>query len=163
MITIWANKNQSLYFKSTTKTMFLQQSENIFMGRTSPTTISSASSWHPIQASPSEDMWELPASSSSFSSDDYGSSSPRQEFSIYVDHDDYSTSTSLSQQTPLASTATLGSNNQTSSVTNGSSNNNRSRNGLSKQRYVFGDVTNTPRSRNANNTNTRRIQRSHFN
>lgn len=143
--------------------MFLQQSENIFMGRTSPTMGSSTSSWHPIQASPSEDMWELPASSSSFSSDDYGSTGPRQEFSIYVDNDDYSTSTSLSQQTPLASTVTLRSNNPASSIRNGSNNIGPSRNGLSKQRLVLGDATNTLRSRNANNTNTRHIQRSYFN
>ena len=143
--------------------MFFQQSENLPLARRSPTTVSSTSSWHPIQASPSDDMWELPSSSSSYSSDDYGSSSPRQEFSIYVDHDDYSTSTSLSEQTPLAHTVTLRSNNQASSVRNGSSSIGRSRNSLSKERCVLGDATNTLRSRNANNTNTRRIQRSYFN
>jgi len=161
--------------------MFLQppkQPQDLFshMARRSPTTVSSISSWHPIHSSPSEDMWELPASSSSFSDDrdDFHTSGLHQEFSIY--HDDYSTNTALSEhqdsRVSLPPTVTFRTNNDSShrrdssSVRSGPSG--RNRNGISKQRCVLGDATNTLRRQNNSSNNnstadTRRIQRSYFN
>ena len=148
--------------------MFLQppkqQQENIFSARRSPTTVSSVSSWHPINASPSEDMWELPASSSSVSDDrDDFTSSGLQEFSIYTDHDDYDGTVSLSDpHTLLPPTVTIRTNtnsNNRSALSSASTSRNT---GLSKQRLVLGDATNTLRLQNNASNNTRRVQRSHF-
>jgi len=159
--------------------MFLQQpkqQDNLFSPviRRSPTTVSSMSSWHPINASPSEDMWELPASSSSVSDDrdDFHTSGLHQEFSIYIDNDDYSTNTMQEQDAsmPMPPTVTVrminhqnGNRRDSSSTMSVASS--RSRNsgiGLSGQRCVLGDATNTLRRKN-NSVNTRRIQRSNFN
>lgn len=145
------------------------------MARKSPTTVSSTSSWHPINASPSEDMWELPASSSSMSDDrdDFHSSGLYQEFSIYTDHDDYTYSTNTSalpeqqdSRTSLPPTVTIRTINhhnhqETSAVRSGTSS--HSRNSLSKQRCVLGDTTNTLRRQNNSTSDARRIQRSYFN
>lgn len=156
--------------------MFMQQEpkqqENLFshMARRSPTTVSSISSWHPINASPSEDMWELPASSSSISDDrdDFHASGLHQEFTIYTDHDDYSTNASLSEQdshTTLPPTVTIRTNhnNTRRGITSGASRQNRNNGiGLSKQRCVLGDATNTLRRQNNASNTTRRVQRSYF-
>lgn len=158
--------------------MFLQQpkpQENLFspaMNR-SPMTVSSMSSWRPINASPSEDMWELPASSSSMSDDrdDFHTSGLHQEFSIYNDNDDYNTNTIQEQDAsapmpPTVSfrTNTFGNNYRRDSSSTMSDTSSRGRNsgiGLSKQRCVLGDTTNTLR-RKSNPSNTRSIQRSYF-
>lgn len=156
--------------------MFMQQpkqQENIFSNtaRRSPTTVSSISSWHPINASPSEDMWELPASSSSFSDDrdDFHASGLHQEFSIYSDPDDYSTTTaSLSERHSHASlppsvTIRTNHNNTRRNIANVTSRQNQATGmGLSKQRCVLGDATNTLRRQNNASNTTRRVQRSYF-
>lgn len=161
--------------------MFLQppkQPENLFspMSRRSPTTASSISSWHPIHSSPSEDMWELPASSSSMSDDrdDFHTSGLHQEFSIYMDHDDYSTNTTLQEHdasSTMPPTVTVrtnihrGNHRRDSSLATGSvvSRDRNSRIGLSERRCVLGDATNTIRRKTNPSITTRRIQRSHFN
>jgi hypothetical protein len=165
--------------------MFLQQPkqpENIFSPMTSrnPTTASSISSWHPISASPSEDMWELPTSSSSMSSDDredFHSSGLHQEFSIYNDNNDYNdykTNTIHEQHasTPMPSTVTVRTNNHRNNhrrdssslslMSNASSRGRNSGIGLSEQRCVLGDATNTLR-RKSNTSNTSSMQRIYFN
>lgn len=149
-----------------------KQQENIFshMARRSPTTVSSISSWHPINASPSEDMWELPASSSSFSDDrdDFHASGLHQEFSIYSDTDDYSATASFSEHPshsslPPSVTIRTNRNNTHRNITNTTSRQNQTTGmGLSKQRLVLGDATNTLRRQNNASNTTRRVQRSYF-
>jgi len=149
-----------------------KQNESIFspMISRSPTAISSTSSWHPISASPSQEMWELPASSSGISDDrdDFHTSGLHQEFSIYSDADDYS-SNIIQQQNSFPSlppTITVRTNDQQSNhrrdSTSTGGRNRSSGVGLSGQRCILGDATNTLR-RNNNVSNTRRIQRSYFN
>jgi len=140
-----------------------------------PTTISPSSSWHPIQSSPSEDMWELPASSSSMSDDrdDFPTSSGlHQEFTIY--QDDYPTAhnrnginntTIQDEQTPMAPTVTVRTtrshdDHRRYSVATMSNTSTRSSMGLSGKKCVLGDATNTVRTQNYN---SRRVQRSYFN
>jgi len=158
--------------------MFLQQpkpQENLFSPamNSSPMTISSMSSWRPINASPSEDMWELPASSSSMSDDrdDFHTSGLHQEFSMYSDNDDYKTNTIQEQDTsaPMPPTVSFRTNtfsngflqDSSSTVSNTSSRSRNSGIGLSKQRCVLGDTTNTIR-RKSNASSTAGIQRSYF-
>lgn len=167
--------------------MFLQppkQPENLFshMARRSPTTASSISSWHPIHSSPSEDMWELPASSSSMSDDrdDFHTSGLHQEFSIYMDHDDYSTNTTLQEHdasSTMPPTVTVRTNihrgnhhhhhhhrrDSSSATSSVSSRDRNSGIGLSERRCVLGDATNTIRRKTNPSITARRIQRSHFN
>merc|ERR1711935_1060202 len=149
--------------------------ENLFSPamNSSPMTISSMSSWRPINASPSEDMWELPASSSSMSDDrdDFHTSGLHQEFSMYSDNDDYKTNTIQEQDTsaPMPPTVSFRTNtfsngflkDSSSTVSNPSSRSRNSGIGLSKQRCVLGDTTNTIR-RKSNASSTGGIQRSYF-
>lgn len=154
-----------------------QQQENLYspMMSRSPT-LPSSSSWHPIHASPSEDMWELPASSSSMSDDrdDFPTSGLHQEFSFY--HEDYSTSNNHEQErtTPMPPTVTVRANHhqhndphRESSPRLSNDDNRNSRNngiGLSETKCVLGDATNTTLRRKNNTSNTsRRIQRSFLN
>mmetsp|Transcript_25787 Transcript_25787/g.56561 ORF Transcript_25787/g.56561 Transcript_25787/m.56561 type:complete len:183 (-) Transcript_25787:340-888(-) len=159
------------------------------MSRSSKT-ILSASSWHPIQSSPSEDMWELPASASSMSmsSDDrddfpttpsgYGL---HQEFSIYHDPDDYQYSSSTNhheERVSMPPTVTVRTTyhqhnhhnehrrySSSATMSNMSDHNRNSTGGvgLSGKKCVLGDATNTVRRRNSNSNNTRRMQRNYFN
>ena len=160
--------------------MFMQhqpkQNENLVSPITSriPMPASSTSSWHPISASPSQDMWELPASSSGAldDRDDFHTSGLHQEFSISSDTDDYSTNTiqerhSFSSLPPSITVRTSDSRNNhvrfsPSSISNRSSRGRTSGVALSGHRCVLGDATNTLRRKN-NASNTRRIQRSYFN
>ena len=156
------------------------------MSRSSKT-ILSASSWHPIQSSPSEDMWELPASASSMSmsSDDrddfpttpsgYGL---HQEFSIYRDPDDYHYGSGTNHHASMPPTVTVRttqnqhnypnnhrrySSSATMSSANGHNRNSTGGIGLLGKKCVLGDATNTVRRRNSTSNNTRRIQRNYFN
>ena len=154
-----------------------KQHENLFspMSSRSTTTTSSVSSWHPLGASPSEDMWELPASSSSMSSDDredFHSSGLHQEFTIYNDNNDYNNCKTNTASTPMPSSVTVRANEHRNNLRRSSSSlslmsigSNRGRNsptGLSEQRCVLGDATNTLRKK-GNTSNTRRsVQRSYF-
>mmetsp|Transcript_12498 Transcript_12498/g.28851 ORF Transcript_12498/g.28851 Transcript_12498/m.28851 type:complete len:151 (-) Transcript_12498:321-773(-) len=139
-----------------------QESLSSSVMRRSPTTVSSISSWHPINASPSDDMWELPASSSSMSDDgeDFYTSGLHQEFSIYSDNHDGSINTNNREQdnlTPMPRTVSVRTTRQhgyynrrdtSSRMSNGT---NRSRNrgiGLSEDKCVLGDATNTLRRKN---------------
>lgn len=159
--------------------MFIQQPkqpENLFPHMTSRSTktASPISSWHPINASPSEDMWELPASSSSVSDDrdDFHTSGLHQEFTIYTDNDDYRTNTVREQDAHILMppTVTVRINNHRNTDRRDSSSTmssvgSRGRNsgmGLSERRCVLGDATNTLR-RKSNTSNARSIQRSYFN
>ena len=134
-------------------------------------TPASSSSWHPIYTSTSQDMWELPSSSSSMSDDrdDFPTSGLHQELPIY--HDDYSTNNNHEQETltQMPSTVTIRTHHNDSRRDSSSrlnnNNNNHSRSngiGLSGKKCVLGDATNTVRRKN-NTSNTRRIQRSNFN
>jgi len=153
-----------------------RQQENLFspMKSRSSTTVSSISSWHPINASPSEDMWELPASSSSMSDDldDFHTSGLHQQF-IYSDNDndDYITDTIQEQDasTSMPPTVTVRTNfhrndhhrDSSPTMSNASSDGRNSGIGLSKKKCVLGDATNTLR-RKINTSNTRHIQRSNY-
>jgi len=158
--------------------MFTQQPnqpEKFFspMRSSSPTTVSSLSSWHPISSSSSKDMWELPASSSSMSDDreDFHTSGLHQEFSVYGDDDNYSTSTTKERNvsSPMLPMMTIQTNSHrndqrrysSSSSSSTTTSNLRSR-GLSEQRCVLGDATNTLRRKN-HISDTRPVQRSYFN
>lgn len=159
-----------------------QQQENLYSPMMSRNpTLPSSSSWHPIHASPCEDMWELPASSSSMSDDtrdDFPTSGLHQEFSIY--REDYSTSSNNHEQerrTPMPPTVTVRANHhrhndhhrrESSRRLSNDDNSRHIRNsgiGLSEKKCVLGDATNTTLRRKNNNTSntSRRIQTSYFN
>jgi hypothetical protein len=148
------------------------------MMSSSPTTVSSVSSWHPISSPASKDMWELPASSSSMSDDreDFHTLGLHQEFSVCGDDDNYSTSTAQERNvsSPMLPMMTIQTNNHrndqrrysssSSSSTTTSNARSRGRNsgiGLSEQRCVLGDATNTLRRKN-HISDTRPVQRSYF-
>lgn len=142
----------------------------------SSTAKSSASSWHPIQSSPSEDMWELPASASSMSMslddrDDFPTTTSgyglHQEFSIYEDPNEYHHH--YEERTSMPPTVTVrtthhnhNDHRQYSSSATMSNTNGHNRNSTGGKKCVLGDATNTVRTRN-NTSNTRRIQMSYFN
>mmetsp|Transcript_59072 Transcript_59072/g.66098 ORF Transcript_59072/g.66098 Transcript_59072/m.66098 type:complete len:159 (+) Transcript_59072:233-709(+) len=136
---------------------------------TSPSSLSSSSPWHPVHASPSENMWELPSSSSSLSSDDntyflneryYNSSSAQQQLHDHEYVENFYIHQNDDRNERESMTTVMNTNNDLRREEPSSR--------LLEKKCVLGDATNTLRrkgntSNTHNNINTRRIRRSDFN
>ncbi|KAG7367424.1 hypothetical protein IV203_030095 [Nitzschia inconspicua] len=104
-------------------------------------------SWHPIQASPSQDMWELPSNGTTSSflepSDDQGVSFPIEEQRLQHEQgvSSFDMESSLNMVVPTEAR-------------------NNERDGA--RRSVLGDATNTLQRQNGSPATIRMLRRSHF-
>jgi hypothetical protein len=171
--------------------MYTQENNYIGSSPITPTAVSSSSlssssPWHPIHASPSEDMWELPhstsstLSSSSYNSEylnerDYNSSGLQHLHSdenLYThffhddDRNDRESASTMRNTTTENNSYLVRGQEESSSRFNITNINNNSVSILSEKKCVLGDATNTTLRRNNNNNAnyaTRDIRRSYFN